>query len=77
MHCSAVFFPIDGLSPFARNIIARNPIYNYILCARKCILHGMLPTQIEWARLIIWSVGSYCIGKFLFHKMQNKVIQKI
>lgn len=77
MYASAIFYPVESTAPIMQEIIVRNPVYNYITCARKCILHGSLPSAEEWARFFIWSVGVYIIGKLYFEKMHNKVLQKV
>ena len=77
MYSSAIFYPIESTAPIMQEIIMRNPVYNYITCARKCILYGSLPSAEEWARFFIWSVGVYIIGKLYFEKMHNKVLQKV
>ena len=77
MYASAIFYPVESTAPIMQEIIVRNPVYNYITCARKCILHDSLPSAEEWARFFIWSVGVYIIGKLYFEKMHNKVLQKV
>lgn len=77
MYASAIFYPVESTSGIMQEIIIRNPVYNYIVCARKCILGAALPSAEEWARLFIWSVGVYIIGKLYFDKMHNKVLQKV
>ena len=77
MYASAIFYPVERTAPIMQEIIIRNPVYNYITCARKCILYGSLPSAEEWARFFIWSVGVYIIGKLYFDKMHNKVLQKV
>ena len=77
MYISALFYPIESTSKVMQEIIVRNPVYNYIACARKCVMYGSLPSVEEWGRLFIWSVGVYIIGKLYFEKMHNKVLQKV
>lgn len=77
MYASAIFYPVENTSGIMQEIIIRNPIYNFIACTRKCIMEGALPSPEEWARLFVWSVGIYIIGKLYFGKMHNKVLQKV
>lgn len=77
MYMSAIFYPVESTSPAMQAIIVRNPVYNYICCARKCIMEGALPTAEEWARLFIWSIGVFLIGKIYFKKMKSRVMQKV
>lgn len=77
MYLSAIFYPVESTSPAMQEVIIRNPVYNYIRCARKCVLEGAAPNAEEWARIFIWSVGVYLIGKLYFRKMQTRVLQKV
>ena len=77
MYMSAIFYPVSSLSPQMQAVVIRNPVYNYIACARKCILEAAPPSAEEWARLFVWSIGIYIIGRFYFKKMQNRVLQKV
>ena len=77
MYMSAIFYPVESISPMMRRIVIRNPVYNYIACARQCVLDGVAPTWEQWARLFIWSVGVYVVGCMYFKKMKNRVLQKV
>lgn len=77
MYMSAIFYPVESTSPLMQAVIIRNPVYNYIACARQCILEGMPPTAEQWARMFIWSVGVYILGRLYFNKMKNRVLQKV
>ncbi len=77
MYLSAVFYPVTSTTPAMQAVIIRNPVYNYIACARKCVLEAALPTPEEWARLFVWSVGFYVVGRLYFNKMHNRVLQKV
>ncbi len=77
MYLCAIFYPVSSTSAAMQAVIVRNPVYNYIACARKCILEAALPTANEWARLFIWSISIYILGKWYFDRMKNKVLQKV
>lgn len=77
MYLSAIFYPVSSTLPAMQSVIIRNPVYNYIVCARKCVMEQALPTADEWGRLFVWSIGVYIIGKIYFDKMHNRVLQKV
>ncbi len=77
MYLSAIFYPLERTSAQIQAIIIRNPMYNYIACARQCIMQGVPPTADQWARLFIWTVGVYILGRVFFEKMSNRVLQKV
>lgn len=77
MYLSAIFYPVSSTAPAMQAVIVRNPIYNYIVCARQCVLEGVPPTPEQWARMFIWSFGVYILGRLYFNRMKNKVLQKV
>lgn len=77
MYLSAIFYPVESTSPAMQEVIIRNPVYNYIACARQCVLEGRFPTSEQWARMFIWSVGTYILGRIYFNRMRNRVLQKV
>lgn len=77
MYLTALFYPISSTPVLMQKVIKHNPVYNYIACARKCVLEGAPPTADEWARVFIWSVGMYIVGKMYFEKQRSKVLQKV
>lgn len=77
MYMCALFYPVQSTSEQMQAVITRNPVYNYIACARACILQGALPTTEQWLRMFIWSFGVFFLGKIYFNKMKNRVLQKV
>lgn len=77
MYLCAIFYPISRTSGIMQEIIIRNPIYNYIACARQCIMEGVPPTIEQWARMFIWSFGVYILGRLFFNKMKSYVMRKM
>lgn len=77
MYLSAIFYPVESTSEQMQAVIIRNPVYNYIACARACILEGALPTTEQWLRMFVWSFGVFFLGKIYFKAMRNRVLQKV
>lgn len=77
MYLSAIFYPVESTSEQMQAIIVRNPVYNYIACARACVLEGKLPTAEQWLMMFVWSFGAFFLGKIYFSKMKNRVLQKV
>lgn len=77
MYASALFYPVESTSGLMQTVIVCNPVYNYIACARRCVLEAAMPDVNQWARLFVWSVGMFFVGKWCFYKMRNRILQKI
>lgn len=77
MYISAIFYPVESTSGVMQEVIIHNPVYNYIACARKCVLDAALPSVNEWLRMFVWSIGMYIAGKWFFRKMKSRILMKI
>lgn len=77
MYCSALFYPVEILPERVKSLIILNPIFNYINCARKVVMYGQFPTNMEMIRLLAWSFGVFILGTVIFEKNKNKVMQKM
>ncbi len=77
MYMSALFYPVENLSPVMQKVIRTNPVYVYINCARKAVLQGNAPEWGEWVQMIVWAIGMYLIGWFVFNYFKRGVMQKI
>lgn len=77
MYMSAIFYPVESLSPMMREVVEMNPVYVAIAIARDCVLYGSYSTQEMWIRLISWSFGSFLLGYLVFRSKENKVMARI
>lgn len=77
MYCSAIFYPIDSVNPIMQSIIIRNPIYNYIVLMRNCMLYQTMPTIDQSLRMVGWALFMFILGAFVFSKNRNKIMQNI
>lgn len=77
MYLSAIFFPVEQLPEQVRSIIEMNPVYVCIHFAREIMMYQTVPDVGEWMKMILWGVGSFIIGYFVFKKNENSVMQKL
>lgn len=77
MYCSAIFYPVEQITGIIRLVILNNPLYVYIHCMRKAVMHGALPTGTEWAQMALWGIGMLLLGMFIFRHNRNRIMQKI
>ncbi len=77
MYLSALFYPIDRLGGFVKNVVMSNPIFNYIDCLRCLVLQHSFPPTWEIVRIMVWGVAVYVIGHFVFARNMNKIMQKV
>lgn len=77
LYCSAIFYPVDRLEGAIRTVIEWNPIFNYIDCGRRIVMYGQIPPIWEILRMLLWAVGMYVFGYYIFRKHKNDVMQKV
>lgn len=77
MYMSAIFFPVESVTPALKQIIQINPIYAYIAFARTCVMDGRMPEIRLWIQTFVWSVCMFLVGYYVFRKKENTVMQKV
>ncbi len=77
MYLSALFYPVEAVPEFARQIIVQNPVYNYVTAARACMLYQTMPGTEIWIRMILWAAAALWAGWLCFGVWQDKIIQKL
>ena len=77
MYCSAIFYPVEQLQGFIRLVILNNPLYVFIHCLRKAVMQGLWPAGMEWVQMVLWSVGVYLLGHWIFRRNRNTIMQKL
>ena len=77
MYCSAIFYPVDSTPEFVQRMILENPVYNFIACARNCMIYQSLPSFGQLLRMVIWGLGCYAIGRIVFAEFQNRIMQEL
>ena len=74
---SGLFYNVETLSPGIRTFISFNPIYVFIKIARDSVLYGKIAEPHYLAQMVIWSVGMFVLGKYIFNRNENKVMEKL
>lgn len=77
MYMSAIFYPVDNLTPFMKTVIEANPVYVYILFARECMMYHSCPELGMWLKMAGWGIGSFLVGYYVFKRKENAVMQRI
>ena len=77
MYCSAIFYPVESITGWMQNFITMNPVYNYIACAREVMMYQQMPEGGQLAAMVIWALGMYLIGSWIFKVSKNAVMQKV
>lgn len=74
MYLSAIFYPVDLLSPQMQTVIRVNPLYIFIAAARSCVLYHTWPPAMEWIGMLGWGFGMYALGSLVFDANKDKIL---
>lgn len=77
MYLSAIFYPVESLSPELQNFMRFNPMYHYIKMFRGMFLDGTLPSLKENLLCLGMGLAMIGIGLIVFRKNQDKFILHI
>lgn len=77
MYCSAIFYPVDMLPHYVKEMVMINPIFIFINCSREIVMYGQIPDNMEVIGLLAWSFGTFILGTIIFEKNKNNVMQKM
>ncbi len=77
MYMSALFYPVDVLPDYVQRIIGFNPIYAYVEAARECIMYQHFPSILLWLKILLWGLGIFSLGLYIFKKNENKIMQRL
>lgn len=74
MYATPLFYPETIIPDKYSFILKLNPMYHFIRFFRTCILNGVSPEPMEYLICIVFSVGTFLIGAFIFKKNEDKFI---
>lgn len=77
MYMSALFYPIERVADVLQKIVNMNPVYANIAFAREIVLQGTVPDPMRFVQIILWGVGSFIAGYWIFRTQENHVMQRV
>lgn len=77
MYMSALFYPVESITPVMQDIVNANPIYAYIQFSRECVMYQKVPDAVVWMKVMGWGVGIFLLGYYIFKRKENSVMQKV
>ena len=74
MYITPIFYSIDILSPQMLTVLKFNPVYYYIDYVRTCIIGGVSPEPVMYAKCFLIAVAFLIFGSVIFKKNQDKFV---
>ena len=73
----AQFYALSQVPEGIQKFIKHNPPYTFVHIARECIVYGNLPEAYYFVQMVVYGVGFYVFGKYIFKKYENRVVEKL
>lgn len=76
-YVSGVFFSIERFAtePILQYVMTMNPIYQFLEAIREAVLYGSFPEASSFVSLVLWSVGSFCLGLLFFWQSEARYVR--
>lgn len=74
---AALFYSVDTLAPAVARAISFNPVYTYIKIARDAVLYGRISEPQYWIQMVAWSLGAFIIGRIIFNRFEDRVVERL
>lgn len=74
MYGSAIFYPINTLSPELQRLFAFNPVYRHIAYFREIVLEGVVPTWQTHLALAGFAAGACLLGAFIYKRYNTRFL---
>lgn len=73
---SGVFFTIDRFDthPILTTIVETNPIYQFLMAARTCVMDGVFPSLSVWIYISTWSFVVALVGSIYFWQAEERYV---
>lgn len=72
MYATPIFYPSEIIPEKYRFIVRFNPLYHFIGNIRKCLIDGISPEPISYIYCLIFAIGMFILGSYVFKKTQDQ-----
>lgn len=77
MYGSAIFYNIDILSKNLQTVFYFNPLFIFITFVRESVIYGKTPNVLLWILCLVYAVGAFLLGFYLYRRYNYKFIYYI
>ena len=74
---AALFYSVDTLAPSVARLVQYNPLYTFVKIARDSIIYGRVSEPQYWIQMFSWSIALFVIGRIVFNRKENTVMEKL
>lgn len=71
---SGVFFTVERFDthPYLQLLVEANPLYQFLMAVRDCVLVGDVPSVEVWLYLSAWTFGLFFLGMVFFGRAEER-----
>lgn len=74
MYSTPILYPIDTLPENLIPLFQCNPLYQFIDFFRSVTMYAVIPAPKSFFACAAWAVCTFCVGAFMFVRVQDKFI---
>lgn len=74
MYLTPIFYPVSILEEHLSWVISANPLYYFVTFMRSCLIDGLSPEPIMYVQCLLFALGMFAVGAFIFKKTQDRFI---
>lgn len=74
MYLTPIFYSVDILPENLIPVLQCNPLHHFLAFFRTCIIDGISPEPVAYVQCLLFAIGSFLVGAFIFKKTQDKFV---
>ena len=74
MFISAIFYTVDSLPPFAREIIYYNPLAHFMEMIHGYYFYGLTTQYVDYEYMLYWTLIPLWIGLFFYIRSEKRIL---
>ena len=74
MYATPIFYPASILPDNLVWVLKINPLYYFVTFARTCVMSGISPEPVVYARCFMMAMGALLVGALVFCKTQDRFV---
>lgn len=74
MYLTPIFYSVDILPESLIPVLQCNPLYQFLTFFRTCIIDGISPEPVAYVQCLLFALGTFWVGAFIFKITQDKFV---
>jgi len=76
MFASALFYSVETLPPFAREIVLYNPLTHFMEMLHAAYIRELDDRFVDYEYMLLWTLGVLYFGLWFYRKLEERIISQ-